>query len=219
VAVPSARSEEFSRRFIEFGKALSAEFATSDPGVTVECRRMVMNEKAIDSAVAARLLSSLVAVHHGVLAMSQDIPGLVETSNNLASVRMIEPARIQVLTSQRSSVMSALDFMAEKIEACFKLAGAEVVRTDPYPGWKPNMNSHILKIAFDSYVRMFGVEPEVKAIHAGLECGLFLEKFPDLDMISFGPTLRGVHAPGEKLDLASNEKFVKHLIDVVTNFS
>ncbi|MEE3463209.1 MAG: aminoacyl-histidine dipeptidase [Candidatus Cryptobacteroides sp.] len=219
VAVPSARSEEFSRRFIEFGKALSAEFATSDPGVTVECRRMVMNEKAIDSAVAARLLSSLVAVHHGVLAMSQDIPGLVETSNNLASVRMIEPARIQVLTSQRSSVMSALDFMAEKIEACFKLAGAEVVRTDPYPGWKPNMNSHILKVAFDSYVRMFGVEPEVKAIHAGLECGLFLEKFPDLDMISFGPTLRGVHAPGEKLDLASNEKFVKHLIDVVTNFS
>ncbi|MBQ5528349.1 MAG: M20/M25/M40 family metallo-hydrolase, partial [Bacteroidales bacterium] len=137
----------------------------------------------------------------------------------LASVRMIEPARIQVLTSQRSSVMSALDFMAEKIEACFKLAGAEVVRTDPYPGWKPNMNSHILKVAFDSYVRMFGVEPEVKAIHAGLECGLFLEKFPDLDMISFGPTLRGVHAPGEKLDLASNEKFVKHLIDVVTNFS
>ena len=115
--------------------------------------------------------------------------------------------------------MSALDFMAEKIEACFKLAGAEVVRTDPYPGWKPNMNSHILKVAFDSYVRMFGVEPEVKAIHAGLECGLFLEKFPDLDMISFGPTLRGVHAPGEKLDLASNEKFVKHLIDVVTNFS
>ena len=219
VAVPSARSEEFSRRFIEFGKALSAEFATSDPGVTVECRRMVMNEKAIDSAVAARLLSSLVAVHHGVRAMSQDIPGLVETSNNLASVRMIEPARIQVLTSQRSSVMSALDFMAEKIEACFKLAGAEVVRTDPYPGWKPNMNSHILKVAFDSYVRMFGVEPEVKAIHAGLECGLFLEKFPDLDMISFGPTLRGVHAPGEKLDLASNEKFVKHLIDVVTNFS
>ena len=219
VAVPSARSEEFSRRFIEFGKARSAEFATSDPGVTVECRRMVMNEKAIDSAVAARLLSSLVAVHHGVLAMSQDIPGLVETSNNLASVRMIEPARIQVLTSQRSSVMSALDFMAEKIEACFKLAGAEVVRTDPYPGWKPNMNSHILKVAFDSYVRMFGVEPEVKAIHAGLECGLFLEKFPDLDMISFGPTLRGVHAPGEKLDLASNEKFVKHLIDVVTNFS
>ncbi|MBO4761573.1 MAG: aminoacyl-histidine dipeptidase [Bacteroidales bacterium] len=219
VALPDGNGDDFARRFLAFGKALSAEFATSDPGVAVECRRVINNEKAIESSVASRLLASLVAVHHGVLAMSQDIPGLVETSNNLAAVRMIEPARIQVLTSQRSSVMSALDFMAKKIEACFRLAGAEVVRTDPYPGWKPNMNSHILKVAFDSYVRLFGVEPEVKAIHAGLECGLFLEKFPDLDMISFGPTLRGVHAPGEKLDLASNEKFVKHLIDVVTNFS
>ena len=150
--------------------------------------------------------------------MSQDIQGLVETSSNLASVRMIDPGRIEICTSQRSSVESAKHFMADKIEACFRLAGAQVRRSDPYPGWKPDMKSHILQVSVESYKRLFGVEPEVKAIHAGLECGLFLEKFPGLDMISFGPTLRGVHAPGEKLDLASNEKFVKHLVDVVTHF-
>ena len=174
---------------------------------------------AKDGKTAERLISALVAVHHGVLAMSQDIPGLVETSNNLASVKMGKYRSIEVVTSQRSSVESARDFIADKVEACFRLAGADVERADPYPGWKPNMNSRILKISFDSYKALFGYEPKVKAIHAGLECGLFLEKFPGLDMISFGPTLRGVHAPGEKLDLASNEKFVKHLTDVVTKFN
>lgn len=218
VAIPAECQDAFLERFSQFGKALSAEFAVSDPGVTVEVKRSFTNEKAIDTDTAFRLISSLVAVHHGVLAMSQDIQGLVETSSNLASVRMIDPGRIEICTSQRSSVESAKHFMADKIEACFRLAGAQVRRSDPYPGWKPDMKSHILQVSVESYKRLFGVEPEVKAIHAGLECGLFLEKFPGLDMISFGPTLRGVHAPGEKLDLASNEKFVKHLVDVVTHF-
>ena len=218
VAIPAECQDAFLEHFSQFGKALSAEFAVSDPGVTVEEKRFFTNEKAIDTDTAFRLISSLVAVHHGVLAMSQDIQGLVETSSNLASVRMIDPGRIEICTSQRSSVESAKHFMADKIEACFRLAGAQVRRSDPYPGWKPDMKSHILQVSVESYKRLFGVEPEVKAIHAGLECGLFLEKFPGLDMISFGPTLRGVHAPGEKLDLASNEKFVKHLVDVVTHF-
>ncbi len=218
VAIPAECQDAFLKHFSQFEKALSAEFAVSDPGVTVEEKRFFTNEKAIDTDTAFRLISSLVAVHHGVLAMSQDIQGLVETSSNLASVRMIDPGRIEICTSQRSSVESAKHFMADKIEACFRLAGAQVRRSDPYPGWKPDMKSHILQVSVESYKRLFGVEPEVKAIHAGLECGLFLEKFPGLDMISFGPTLRGVHAPGEKLDLASNEKFVKHLVDVVTHF-
>ena len=218
VAIPAECQDAFLEHFSQFGKALSAEFAVSDPGVTVEEKRFFTNEKAIDTDTAFRLISSLVAVHHGVLAMSQDIQGLVETSSNLASVRMIDPGRIEICTSQRSSVESAKHFMADKIEACFRLAGAQVRRSDPYPGWKPDMKSHILQVSVESYKRLFGVEPEVKAIHAGLECGMFLEKFPGLDMISFGPTLRGVHAPGEKLDLASNEKFVKHLVDVVTHF-
>ena len=126
--------------------------------------------------------------------------------------------KITVCTSQRSSVRSELHAIAEKVEASFFLGGAEVEHTPEYPGWKPNMQSAILAQTVASYKRLFGVDPEVKAIHAGLECGLFLEKFPDLDMISFGPTLRGVHAPGEKLELASLDKFVALLEDVVINF-
>ena len=221
IAVSAERKNGVVTRFEDFVKALSAEFAVSDPGVTGswEIYKGLDRRYAIDADTAKRLISALTAVHHGVLAMSQDIPGLVETSNNLASVKMGKYKTIEVCTSQRSSVESAKNFIADKIEAFFTLAGADVKRTDPYPGWKPDMKSRILKISFDSYVSLFGYEPKVKAIHAGLECGLFLEKFPGLDMISFGPTLRGVHAPGEKLDLASNEKFVKHLVDVVTKFN
>jgi dipeptidase D len=108
--------------------------------------------------------------------------------------------------------------IAAKVRAVFEMAGAEVQHQYEYPGWKPDTQSHILHECVESYKRLFGVEPIVKAIHAGLECGLFLEKFPDLDMISFGPTLLGVHAPGERMDLASLDKFVALLEDVVTNF-
>ncbi|MBR6246556.1 MAG: aminoacyl-histidine dipeptidase [Bacteroidales bacterium] len=218
VAVPASAAEGLVQRFNSFGEVLRAEFAVSDPGIQYVAEAIEAAPEAIETAVAQKLISSLAAVFHGVLAMSQDIPGLVETSSNLASVRMDKPGLIEICTSQRSSVESAKAWVAEKVAACFRLAGAEVEFSDPYPGWKPDMDSHILKVCFDSYVRLFGYEPKVKAIHAGLECGLFLEKFPGLDMISFGPTLRGVHAPGEKLDLASNEKFVKHLVDVVTSF-
>ena len=217
VAVPDP--EAFTLAFQQFGEALRKEFATSDPDIRYSVSDAKACEQAIDADSARRLVAALVAVHHGVLAMSQDIPGLVETSNNLASVKMTAPGVIEVCTSQRSSSESAKRFIADKVEACFVLAGADVRRSDPYPGWKPDMSSKILKDTVESYRRLFGKDPEVKAIHAGLECGLFLEKFPDLDMISFGPTLRGVHAPGEKLELASNEKFTALLADVVTHFS
>ncbi len=219
VLVPETKKAEATESFGSFFRALKNEFAASDPDILGEAGETLCGDRPIDSRVAMNMVAALVAVHHGVLAMSQDIPGLVETSSNLASVKMAGLGKIEVCTSQRSSVDSAKTFIADKVEACFKLAGASVKRSDPYPGWKPNMNSHILKVSAESYRKLFGTEPEIKAIHAGLECGLFLEKFHDLDMISFGPTLRGVHAPGEKLDLASNEKFVRHLVDIVTNFN
>ena len=150
--------------------------------------------------------------------MSTDIPGLVETSTNLASVKMEEGNTIKVVTSQRSSVKSALHAIAQRVEACLLLGGADVAHETEYPGWKPNLDSHLLKVSVETYRRLFNQEPKVLAIHAGLECGLFLEKFPDLDMISFGPTLLGVHAPGERMDLASLDKFVALLEDVVANF-
>ena len=164
-----------------------------------------------------RLARTLYAAPHGVIEMSADIPGLVETSTNLASVKMETDNRIRVGTSQRSSVTSARRAAAAKVEAHFRLAGAEVTHNGEYPGWKPKLDSDILRRCVASYKKLFGTDPAVKAIHAGLECGLFLEKYPDLDMISFGPTLRCVHAPGERLDLASLDKFTLLLGDVLHN--
>ena len=218
ILLDAAGAKALEDRFGKFAADVKAEYHRTDPDISFECIRTENPGKAVDKDTARRFIFALTAVNHGVLTMSQDIAGLVETSTNLAAVFMNVPREIKVTTSQRSSTDSAKKFMADKVEAAFLLAGAEVSHSDPYPGWTPNMDSHILDVTVASYRKLFGVEPEVKAIHAGLECGLFLTKFPDLDMISFGPTLRGVHAPGEKLDLASNEKFVRLLVDVVSNF-
>ena len=218
IAVPADEIDEMKEDVEAFSKLLEAEFASSDPLVRASAEVVsAPQEKPIEEGDAANIIATLLAVPHGVEQMSVDIPGLVETSSNLAAAH-IEGDTLKVITSQRSSVVSELHAMAERVEASFFLGSFDVEHHGEYPGWKPNLKSHILEVSVDSYRRLFGTEPEVKAIHAGLECGLFLEKFPDLDMISFGPTLRGVHAPGEKLELASLDKFVAHLQDVVLSF-
>lgn len=174
--------------------------------------------EAIDEMTAWNLVTALCAAPHGVLAMSQEIENFVETSTNLASVKMVERGMIRIGSSQRSCVTAARRAAAVKMEACFTLAGAAVTHESEYPGWAPAAVSPVRDACVASYKRLFGVEPKVKAIHAGLECGLFTEKFPGLDMVSFGPTLRGVHAPGERLELASLDKFVALLKDVVVNY-
>ncbi len=210
--------EALSAKFAKFIEEVRKEYSVTEPNMegtfaaAEACEMMVEND-------SRRIITSLCACPHGVLAMSQDIPGFVETSTNLASVKMIEGNKVRVGSSQRSSINSARKAAGEKITACFELAGAEVTHESEYPGWKPKMDSNILEVSKKAYVELFGYEPVVRAIHAGLECGLFLETFPQLDMISFGPTLREVHAPGERLDLASLEKFVKHLTKVVTEFA
>jgi dipeptidase D len=217
LAVPADEVAEMQEDVKAFSKVLEAEFASSDAGVKALCSPVECSEKPIAEGDAANLITTLLACPHGVEKVSVDIPGLVETSSNLAAAHIKENT-LKVITSQRSSVVSELHAMAEKVEAAFFLGSFDVEHHGEYPGWKPNLNSSLLKRTVDSYKKLFGHEPEVKAIHAGLECGLFLEKFPDLDMISFGPTLRGVHAPGEKLELASLDKFVDHLNDLVLNF-
>lgn len=161
-----------------------------------------------------KMLLSLHAVYNGVFAMSQDIDWLVETSTNLASIRF-EGDKVVVTTSQRSSVGSACQNMASVVRAAFELGGAEVLTNEGYPGWKLNPNSEIVKIAKESYVHLFGKEPKILAIHAGLECGLFSEKYPKLDMVSFGPTLRGVHSPDEKLLIPTVQMVWDHLLDIL----
>lgn len=180
----------------------------------VECS----DAKAIDEMTAWNLVAALCASPHGVLKMSQEIENFVETSTNLASVKMTEPGVIRIGSSQRSCVTAARRAAAAKMEACFVLAGAVVKHEGEYPGWAPAAESPVRDACVASYRKLFGVDPKVKAIHAGLECGLFTEKFPGLDMVSFGPTLRGVHAPGERLDLASLDKFVALLVDVICNY-
>ena len=218
IAVPADELTEMEEDVKAFSRILEAEFAASDPAVRAICHPVECSEDAIAEGDAANLITTLAACPHGVEKVSVEIPGLVETSTNLAAAHISENT-LKVITSQRSSVVSELHAMAEKVEAAFFLGSFDVEHHGEYPGWKPNLNSHILEVSLASYRKLFGRDPEVKAIHAGLECGLFLEKFPDLDMISFGPTLRGVHAPGEKLELASLDKFVDHLNDVVLNFA
>ncbi len=207
-----------SGRFGAYANKIKEEYSETEPGLNFSVKEIRAGRKAIDGKTAGLLLSALAKCPHGMIRMSPDIEGLVQTSTNLAAVNMPEKGVIKVATSQRSSVVAELDELVEKVAGIFREAGAEVDCYSKYPGWNPNLKSHILQQSVRSYRKLFNQEPLVLAIHAGLECGLFLEKFPDLDMISFGPTLRGVHAPGEKLELASMDKFVKLLDDVVCNF-
>jgi len=215
IAVPKPATT--ARRFATFGRILSEEFHVTDPGVICKSARVTTRQRSTDYFAGLQLLSSLFTCPHGVQAMSQDIEGLVQTSTNLASVHR-KKNYFEVVTSQRSPALSERRMIAAKVRANFEAVGADVRHMYEYPGWNPNPDSHILKVSVESYRKLFNQEPEVKAIHAGLECGLFLKKFPGLDMISFGPTLRGVHAPGERLELASMDKFVDLLEDIVCNF-
>lgn len=214
IAVPHPRATV--RRVRNFSETIAEEFHVTDPEIKATCERATARY-TVDPDAAYCLISSLLTCPHGVQAMSQDIDGLVQTSTNLASVHK-RKGFFEIVTSQRSSATSERRAIANKVRANFEIVGARVKHMYEYPGWNPDMNSHILACSVASYKKLFKQEPEVKAIHAGLECGLFLQKFPGLDMISFGPTLRGVHAPGEKLELASMDKFVALLEDVVVNF-
>jgi dipeptidase D len=216
IAIPSGKKAEATQMFSELLADMKAEYSVSEPNLGGSIEGADFNGNCIEKSVADKLILALNASLHGVLAMSQDIENFVETSTNLASIKMDEDkCVITVCTSQRSSLNSARFNSANRMEALFRLAGAKVTHESQYPGWKPNLNSKLLIVGRESYKELFGTEPVVRAIHAGLECGLFLDTYPDLDMISFGPTLRGVHAPGERLEISTVDKFWKLLIDIL----
>ena len=202
-------SEENSDKFVtfveEFAGTLKAELRVSDPDVEIQIAPTEMPEFVIDDFTQCDLVDAIYACPHGVLAMSQDIENFVETSTNLASIKMTD-TQIIVTTSQRSSVESKKGEACNMIAALFGLMEADIEHSDGYPGWNPNPNSEVLNVLKQAYANLFKKEPLVLAIHAGLECGLFAEKYPDLDMISYGPTLRGVHSPDEKLLIESVEQ-------------
>lgn len=219
IAAESDTLEIINERLEAYAADVAEEYGAIETALNLGFNELESYDgKAIDEMTAWNLVAGIAAAPHGVLAMSQEIENFVETSTNLASVKMTEPGVIRIGSSQRSCVAAARHSAALLMEACFEMAGAVVKHEGEYPGWAPAAESPVRDACVASYKKLFGVEPKVKAIHAGLECGLFTEKFPGLDMISFGPTLRGVHAPGERLDLASLDKFVALLVDLVANY-
>jgi dipeptidase D len=213
---PSYRDEfmDFSQSFSD---TVASEIIKVDPKFRLSVEQSDKPANVFSESFMTGLLQSIYACPHGDLVMSKDIPGLVETSTNLAAIKQKNQKQIEITTSQRSSVASAKFDAAQMVASSFRLSGAKIVHDGAYPGWTPNTESEILGITRQAYKDLYQTEPEVKAIHAGLECGLFLEKYPDLDMISFGPTIRGAHSPDEKLNIPSTYKFWDLLQAVLKN--
>lgn len=213
VAVPNKNTDAFKTFFKKFVKDIKAEYAVTEPNLKMTLAE-ADKQAVVDKDTTRRVVYSIVGCPNGVQAMCAAIPGLVETSTNLASVKM-KGNKIIVVSSQRSSVESAKTAVARAVESVFAVAGAKVEHSDGYPGWAPNTDSHILRVTEKCYKDLFKTAPKVRAIHAGLECGLFLETNRGLDMVSFGPTLRGVHSPDERLEIATVDKFWKLLVRVL----
>ena len=212
----ASKDKETARILLNhFTADIENELKHVDPNVRILMESTEQPETSINEECKNRLIWSLHACPHGVMGMSHDIEGLVETSTNLASVKMGPNNTIIVGTSQRSSIESCKNMIANQVASTFKLAGAEVKHGDGYPGWAPNPNSKILKVAQDTYKKLFNKEAKIMAIHAGLECGLFLEKYPHLDMISFGPTLRDVHSPNERIKIDTVDLWWSHLLELL----
>jgi dipeptidase D len=217
VVISEQEIEGFLSDLERFTSDIRFEFEKTEPGLFITCRPVSLPASVMDDHSFNRLLLALMACPHGVLEWSARMPGMVETSTNLASVKMLENKLVVVCTSQRSEIESRKIMAAGTVESVFVLAGADVRHSDGYPGWAPNPDSRILKIAVGSYRKLFSTEPVVRSIHAGLECGLFLEKYPELDMISIGPTIKGAHSPSERINIATVEKFWDHLVDILEN--
>jgi dipeptidase D len=214
--IPVEDENKFKKFVKKYNDVVKAENATSEPGLVINLTPQPLPKFMIDKDTQKNLLAALYGVPHGVIKMSYDIPGLTETSTNLATITTDEKF-VTVVTSQRSSVASEITDVVDMVHSVFNLAGAKSEVADGYPGWKPNVNSEILGVAKNTYTQLFNKDPEVKAIHAGLECGIISEKYPDMDMISFGPTLFGVHSPDEKMEIASIPKFWDLLTNILKN--
>ncbi len=216
VYLPAKRWDEAVKLVQQFERTVKAEYKTVDPALAVTLTPVKGGRKGkvFKRALQQKLHRAVSALPHGVIQMSADITGLVETSTNVAAIHTSARA-VTIATSQRSSVASELDEVCETVRAVLELAGAAAATSDGYPGWKPNLQSPILKTAKATYEAMYGKTPHVKAIHAGLECGIIGERVPGMDMISFGPTLEGVHSPDEKITIDTVEKFWNFLLGIL----
>lgn len=216
VCVPDAKTPDFEKLVAKYSKMYHTEFADTEPDLAFFAEKTDMPGKVMDEKDQYRIIRAVFICPHGVMRMSSSMPGLVETSNNLAIVNC-SGGKFSSMCLARSSVDSAKDATAWKIAAGFQLIDAEVTLDGSYPGWQPDMKSAILKTMQDVYKKMYGVVPEIKAVHAGLECGIILGVYPGLDVISFGPTIRHPHSPDEKVNIATVQKFWDFLVQTLKN--
>ena len=216
-AVPASEKETVRVDWNVFTANVEEEYHVTDNTMEFNLESTNAADVIVKEA-SHRFILAMQAVDNGVFAMCQDeaLAYMVETSNNVASVITTEN-EINIVTSQRSNVMSNLENETNTVKAAFELAGAEIKMSDGYPAWKMNPNSKLTKVAVESYKKLFGKDPIVKGIHAGLECGLFSERYPNLDMVSFGPTLRDVHTPDERLHIPTVQMVWDHLLDIMKN--
>ncbi|MEA3462774.1 MAG: aminoacyl-histidine dipeptidase [Bacteroidota bacterium] len=215
IMAPAASIELIRVYFESFFQIMKGELELIEPDFTMNMKQEEAPEFAMRRKFQRKLFNALYACPHGVIAMSQAIPGLVETSTNLASIRHAEVDSLEIVTSQRSSGESAKQDIADRMGSLFRLMGATIRHSGGYPGWKPDTSSEVLKISEQVYRDLFKQDPDIKAIHAGLECGLFLQKYPNLDMISFGPTIKGAHTPEERIRIDTVDKFWLFLLEML----
>ena len=214
--IPNESVKEFTEFADSFKNVLKSEFRITDPGVNFFIEEIGQPDFILSEKSQKQLISSVYSCPHGAISYSAEIENFVQTSTNLASVKTKEN-HILITTSQRSSVETEKDDIANMVANCFALTDSKIYHTDGYPGWQPNPDSEVVATTVRSYKKLFDQDPEVLTIHAGLECGLIGDKYPDMDMISFGPTIKGAHSPDERLHIESTIKFWDLLLDILKN--
>jgi len=218
ICVPMNQKENLRILLNQYIAEIESEYEQVEEQMQIELDSCDVPQTVLEPKLATSLIRALYACPHGMIAMSKDMPGLVETSTNLASVKMHDDY-IEINTSQRSSVESKKHDIKNQVECALQQISPDTIVThgDGYPGWNPNIHSELLTITDQAYTTISGEKAQVLAIHAGLECGLFLEKYPHLDMVSVGPQMMGVHSPSEQLSISSTEKTWKWLCEILRN--
>ncbi len=214
VAVKSSKKLAFETEFAQWGETIKSELSVNEPDLTISLEWKEAPSKVMPKDTQAKLIRAIYAAHNGVYAMSATIADLVETSNSVARIA-VKNGEIKIACLTRSSVNSAKMDLASALKSAFELAGCKVSLDGEYPGWNPNPDSAILSVLESKYETLFGSKPDVVACHAGLECGILGQNYPQMDMISFGPTIKGAHSPDERVSITSVQKFWKFVMEIL----
>jgi len=216
ISVADVRKDAFIKKVNIIAKEIKTEQSTVDPNLEIKISEVAKPERVMTTISQNTLLNAIYTAHNGVYRMSHDMEDLVETSNNVARI-IVKDESIKILCLTRSSVESSKFDLANALKAAFEMAGYTVTLSGSYPGWKPNVTSPILKTLSETYEKLFNEKANVVACHAGLECGILGTNYPEMDMISFGPTIQGAHSPDEKANIKSSQKFWKFLLTILEN--